>query len=88
MIPGSIIEMTREALTLTLWLGSPLVLSAALIGLLVSFLQALTQIQDQTLAFAFKVIVVFVVLALLGGWIGTLLLQYGDKMFDAIVEIK
>jgi len=87
-MPEKLIELAREALILTLWMGAPLVLATALIGLIVSFLQALTQIQDQTLAFAFKVIAVFALLVLMGGWLGTLLLQYGDKMFQTISGIR
>lgn len=80
----AILELTREAILLTLLLGAPIVISAALIGLIISFLQALTQIQDQTLSFAFKTIVVFVLLAVLGGWLGSMLVRFGEKMFDAI----
>ncbi len=88
MNPSTVVDLTREAIVLTLMMGAPIIISAALIGLIISFLQALTQIQDQTLAFAFKTIVVFILIAVLGGWLGTLLLQFGIKMFDAVGTIR
>lgn len=84
----TIVSLTQQALMLTLWLGAPLVLGAALVGLLISVFQALTQIQDQTLAFAFKTVVVFGLLALLGSWIGTMLLQYGERVLTLIAGIR
>ncbi|MGH1358723.1 MAG: type III secretion system export apparatus subunit SctS [Burkholderiaceae bacterium] len=83
-----IVEITQQALALTLWLGGPLVAAAALIGLIVSFFQAITQIQDQTLAFGFKLLVVFGLLAILGAWMGGMLVQFGDRIFDTITGIK
>lgn len=88
MKPDFIVEITQQALALMLWLGGPLVAAAALVGLVVSFFQAITQIQDQTLALAFKLLVVFGLLAILGAWIGSMLVQFGDRIFDIITGIR
>lgn len=88
MDTSTVVSLTQDTLRLTLLIGAPLVLGAAIVGLLVSFLQAITQIQDQTMATAFKVLVVFVLLALLGTWMGSLLIQFGDKIFLDITKIK
>ena len=80
--------LTQRALSLTLLLGGPLVAGAAIVGLVISFLQAVTQIQDQTLATAFKVLVVFAMCAVLGSWMGAMLTQFGDQIFDTITRIK
>jgi type III secretion HrpO family protein len=58
-----IISHTTQALVLTLLLSLPPIIVATVVGVLVSLLQALTQVQDQTLGFAIKLIAVTVVLS-------------------------
>jgi len=53
---SDVIEVSREAIVVTLKLGAPLLLTALVIGLVVSLVQALTQIQEMTLAFVPKVV--------------------------------
>jgi type III secretion protein S len=65
-----------QALYLTLWLSLPVILVAAVVGTVVSLLQALTQVQDQTLSFAIKLIAVGLVLALTARWMGGELFNY------------
>jgi type III secretion protein S len=88
MNTGTLIEFTQQALLLTLWLGAPLVVGAALVGLSVGVFQALTQIQDQTLAFALKAIVVFGLLLVIGTWLGATLLAFGDRIMGAIAGVR
>ena len=64
-----ILNMTSHALMLTLILSMPPIIAAAGIGLLVSLVQALTQIQEQTLPFAFKLVAVVISIFLQhAGW--------------------
>jgi flagellar biosynthetic protein FliQ len=74
--------ITQEALVLVLVCSGPPVLLGLVIGLMISIFQATTQIQEQTLTFAPKVVVVFGVLALLGPWIGSQLLRFTFHLFD------
>jgi flagellar biosynthetic protein FliQ len=74
--------ITQEALVLVLVCSGPPVLLGLVIGLMISIFQATTQIQEQTLTFAPKVVVVFGVLALLGPWIGSQLLRFAFHLFD------
>lgn len=60
------LSIGRESLFLVLILTAPPVLSAMIVGLMVSLLQATTQIQEQTLTFVPKMVVVVVILALVG----------------------
>ncbi|MEW6363719.1 MAG: type III secretion system export apparatus subunit SctS [Acidobacteriota bacterium] len=62
------INVSREALILTVLVSAPAVLAALVVGLLLSIFQALTQIQEQTLGMAAKMIAVFGVLYLMGYW--------------------
>jgi len=50
------VELTRSAVGLTLMLGAPIMLIAVVVGLTISVLQAVTQLQDQTLSFVPKII--------------------------------
>lgn len=88
MTPDTIGKLAVEALVLTLQLSAPLVGVAALIGLLFGFLQAVTQLQDQTTTFAIKLIAVFAVLLVLLPWMGVQLTTYGERVFTLIVEAK
>ena len=60
-----LLEVGRDAVIVTLKLGAPLMIIALLIGLVISLFQALTQIQEVTLTFVPKIIVVFISLLLL-----------------------
>jgi type III secretion protein S len=70
-----------QALYLTLFLSMPTILVAAIVGTLFSLLQALTQIQEQTLSFAVKLIAVGLVLFLTAGWMGSEMVLYTNSVF-------
>ncbi|MFP2929160.1 flagellar biosynthesis protein FliQ [Pyxidicoccus sp. 3LG] len=74
--------ITQEALFLVLVVSAPPVLASLLIGFLISLFQATTQIQEQTLTFAPKVVLVFGVLAMTGPWIGSQLVRFTFHVFD------
>ena len=70
MVEAEVLTMTAKALMLTLILSMPPIIAAAGIGLLVSLIQALTQIQEQTLPFAFKLIAVVISIFATARWMG------------------
>lgn len=74
--------IVQEALYLVLLVSGPPVLLSLIVGLLIAVFQATTQIQEQTLTFAPKVIVIFGVLALLGPWMGSSLMRFTFRLFD------
>jgi type III secretion protein S len=83
------LQLTYQALWLVLVLSAPPVLVAALVGLLIAFVQAATQIQEQTFQYAAKffviVLTIFVTASLLGGT----LMNYADRImteFPGIVR--
>ena len=87
MSEAEIINHASQALLLVLLLTLPPIVAAALVGTLVSLVQALTQVQEQTLSFAFKLVAVMAVLILLSGWIGAELISYASRSFDAIQDL-
>ncbi|QRK04578.1 flagellar biosynthesis protein FliQ [Archangium violaceum] len=72
----------QQALYLVILVSAPPVLMALLVGLIVAVFQATTQIQEQTLSFAPKLVAVFGILALLGPWIGMQLVRFTFHVFD------
>lgn len=82
MSEAFLLELTSRALTLVLVLSMPPIIAATVMGLLVSLLQALTQVQEQTLSFAVKLVVVTVVLLLTMSWVGKELLGFATYIFD------
>jgi len=81
-----IIDMTTKAMFLVLIISMPPIIVATIVGLVVSLLQALTQIQEQTLGFAMKLIAVTVILMLTAHWIGGELLRYTIHIFDSFPQ--
>jgi len=76
-----VVQLTREALWLVLVISAPPIIAAAAVGLLVAFLQAATQLQEQTLAYTFKFITVAVTLLLTGSVIATTLQHFAERLF-------
>lgn len=81
------IYFTSQSMILVLYLSLPVVVVTTVIGLLAGLFQALTQIQDQSLAFGLKLVAVVIVLIMSGGWIGQELLNYMDQLYKVIPTI-
>ncbi len=75
------IALVREALMITLLVSAPILGAGLLVGLVISLLQAVTQVQEQTLAFVPKIIAMVVVAILLLGWIGGQISVFAERMF-------
>jgi flagellar biosynthesis protein FliQ len=81
---GLIIDMARDALLLGLMLAGPLLLAALAVGLLVSIFQAVTQIQEQTLAFVVKLFAVGAVFLLTLTWMIQSAVRYTVELFRSL----
>jgi flagellar biosynthetic protein FliQ len=84
MTPETVMTIGRQALELTLLVAAPLLLTALVIGLIVSIFQAATQINEMTLSFIPKLLGMFVVLIIAGPWMIGLLLDYMQRLFSSI----
>lgn len=71
-----------QALMLVLWLSLPPIVVASIVGILFSLIQALTQIQEQTLSFGVKLIAVGLTLFLTARWVGGEIFNYTQYLFD------
>lgn len=82
-----VVSSVVQALYLTLMLSMPTILVASIVGTLFSLVQALTQIQEQTLSFAVKLIAVGITLFLTASWMGGELLNYTLVIFDSLPQM-
>ncbi len=87
MTPELVLEIGRQAIEMTLMLAAPLLLSALVIGLIVSIFQAATQINEATLSFIPKLIGTFLVLILAGPWMLQLMVDYIRRLFEMIPQV-
>ena len=78
-----IISITKQALFLTLILTAPPVAAAMMTGLVISLIQATTQVQEQTLTFVPKLVAVMVTLALFGPWTMGQLVNFAQSLLDS-----
>lgn len=88
MEASTAIQIGRDALLLAIVLSSLPVLAAMVIGLVVSLIQAATQIQEQTLAQVPKIIVTYAVLMAAGMWMLVQLIEFARNMFAMISIVR
>ena len=81
---GEIMDIIRVSLYNLVIISAPILLASMVIGLLISILQATTQIQEQTLTFVPKLLAVFGALAFLGPWMLKKLMDYTIYIFNLI----
>lgn len=82
-------DLARDALWLTLTVAAPVLLAALAVAFVISLFQATTQILEPTLSFVPKLIVVGLLLALLGGWMSGLVVDFARTLltdFPALIE--
>jgi flagellar biosynthetic protein FliQ len=77
------IDIVREALFEALIISLPILGAGLVVGLIISLFQAVTQIQEQTLTFVPKIVVMILVAMVLLGWISVRLLEFATAMFGA-----
>ena len=87
MIETFVSGIAREALFMVLIASAPPILVSLVVGFMISLFQATTQIQEQTLTFAPKILMVFGTLAVAGPWIGHQLLAFTFQLFDRFPAI-
>lgn len=75
------VEMVRQALIITLKIAAPILLAGIIVGLIISLLQSVTSIQDQTLSFVPKIVVMILAAVVLIPWIAIRLSEYASELF-------
>lgn len=88
MSEAMIAQLATQMMWLVLLLSLPVVVVASFVGVLVSLVQALTQVQDQTIQFLVKLLAVSVTLAITYHWMGDMLLNYAGLAFEQITQMR
>lgn len=86
MFANEIYSLSYQALILILILSGPPIIISTILGLVVAIFQAATQIQEQTLSFTVKLFAVVFTIIFLGGWLGSMVMQYANTIFSAITK--
>ena len=86
MSEQAVIDMLREAFTIALRLAAPLLLVSLTVGLIISIFQAATQIQEQTLTFVPKLIIIGLTLILLAPWMITVIREFVIAHFERMLN--
>ena len=81
-----VMDLVRDAVGVAIRLAGPMLLLAMIVGVTVAIFQAVTQIHEQSIGFALKLIVVITVLLLGGGWMLDTLKDYTYQIFQLIAS--
>ena len=84
---GMIVSLLRNGIFQVFILAAPILFAALLVGLVGAIFQATTSIQEQTLTFVPKILTILGMLALLGGWMFSVLREYTIHLFEAIPQL-
>jgi len=87
MTPGTVMEIGRQAIEVTLLVAAPMLLVALVVGLIISIFQAATQINESTLQFVPKLVAMFIVLLLAGPWMLQYMMDYIQRLFGSIPQL-
>lgn len=82
-----VIDLAQEAIRVTLLLGGPIMIVALVVGLIISLFQALTQIQEMTLTFVPKILIVFVTMIFVLPFMLRTLTDFTLGLFDRIIAL-
>ena len=88
MNPTEIVVLGRQVLWIALVLAGPALLASLLVGLVISVLQTLTSIQEQTLNFVPRIVCVGLVLALTMPWLLRVAVHYTVRMLSLLPEVS
>ncbi len=84
MSPEFAVNLCKKAIQTILMCAAPMLIAGMIIGLIVSILQAATQVNEQTLTFIPKIVAVFVTLLIFGPWIIETMLSFTYGIFDTM----
>lgn len=80
-------SIVKDTIVTAMKIGAPILIVVLVLGLIISIIQATTQIQEQTLTFVPKLIATAAIGLLLGSWMLEMLISYTHRIFDIISRI-
>jgi flagellar biosynthesis protein FliQ len=87
MTPETVVTVIQRAMEVLVLLGGPLLLTALVVGLVVSIFQAATQINEASLSFIPKLLITFLVFVLIGPWMIETAMDYTIRLFQSIPQL-
>jgi flagellar biosynthetic protein FliQ len=78
------VDLGRQAIMVTLLVGSPVLIAGMVVGLIIGLLQAVTQIQEQTIATVPRLVVMVLAIAVLAPWLINQMVQYSHELLVSI----
>ncbi|ABB33310.1 flagellar biosynthetic protein FliQ [Geobacter metallireducens RCH3] len=88
MSPDLVVQLARRSFEVTLLLSAPLLISGLVVGLLISIFQAVTSIQEATLAFAPKIIIVMVAMVIFFPWMMSYMSDFTRELYALIPNMR
>ncbi len=82
-----VLDVLREAFMTILTVAGPVLAVALIVGLIISVIQAATQLQEQTLSFVPKILAVIVTLIVCGNFMLNAMIRYTEKIFELIATL-
>lgn len=82
MNQDTVLDIARETVSMIVKLSAPLLLASLIVGLVISLIQTITSIQEQTLTFVPKLLVTMLILIITGGWMLTTLSEFTIELFS------
>jgi type III secretion protein S len=86
MTPSNILDFTREGLTIVLWVCFPIVAVAIITSLVVAVIQAVTQVQDQSIGQSVRLGTVMLAVLILAGTLGGDVLHFAERAFQTLMQ--
>jgi len=83
-----LVEVGRKAIFITLFISAPMLLTGMIVGLAISILQSVTQIQEITLTFVPKILAVFIVFLIALPWISSAMIIFTQDLLNQIIEFS
>lgn len=87
MTPETVISIGQQALWVTMLIASPMLLSALAVGLLVGMFQAATQINEMTMSFIPKLLVLVLAIRFAGPWMLTVIMNFTQQLMEQIPSL-
>lgn len=87
MTPHDLLDITRDGLLIVLWVSLPVVVVSTLSALVVAVLQAVTQIQDQSIGQSVRLVAVMLTIVVSAGWLGRDVLRFAERAFQTVAQL-
>jgi type III secretion protein S len=87
MTPHQLLDLTRDGLLIVLWVSLPVVVVSTVSSLVIAVLQAVTQIQDQSIGQSVRLIAVLLTIVLTAGWLSRDVMRFAERALHTLTQL-